>query len=166
MTAPAAFGATAPVDAERQLVHVLWLTSGLGCDGDSVAMTAATSPSLEDLVRGVLPGAPGIAIYNQMFAFETGEDFVAAFRRAADGRLAPFILVLEGSVPNEVISGAGHWSGFGVDARTGQPITVCEWLDRLTPMAAAVLAVGTCAAYGGIPAMHIFAAVQRLSPLI
>src|ERR1700751_5343026 len=93
--------------AERQLVHVLWLTSGLGCDGDSVAMTAATSPSLEDLVRGVLPGAPGIAIYNQMLAFETGEEFVAAFRRAADGRLAPFILVLERSVPKEAIHRPG-----------------------------------------------------------
>jgi hydrogenase small subunit len=154
MTAPAVFGATAPVGAERRLVHVLWLTSGLGCDGDSVAMTAATSPSLEDLVRGVLPGAPRIAIYSPMLAFETGEDFVASFRRAAAGRLEPFILVLEGSVPNEVISGDGHWSGFGVDERTGQPITVCEWLDRLTPVAAAVLAVGTCAAYGGIPAMQ------------
>ena len=30
--------------------------SGLGCDGDSIAMTAATNPSLEDLLRGSLPG--------------------------------------------------------------------------------------------------------------
>ncbi len=154
MTARAGFGVTAPVGAERRLVHVLWLTSGLGCDGDSVAMTAATSPSLEDLVRGVLPGAPRIVIYNQMLAFETGEEFVAAFRRATGGQHQPFILVLEGSVPNEAISGEGHWSGFGVDRRDGQPITVCDWIDRLAPLAAAVLAVGTCAAYGGIPAMR------------
>ena len=40
----------------RQPINVLWLTSGLGCDGDSVAMTAATNPSLEDLLRGCLPG--------------------------------------------------------------------------------------------------------------
>jgi hydrogenase small subunit len=154
MTAPAVFGATAPVGAERRLVHVLWLTSGLGCDGDSVAMTGATSPSLEDLLHGVVPGAPRIAVYHQMLAFETGDEFVAAFRRAAAGELSPFILVLEGSVPNEAVAGDGHWSGFGVDPRTGQPITVCEWLDRLVPAAAAVLAVGTCAAYGGIPAMR------------
>jgi hydrogenase small subunit len=36
---------------------------------------------------------------------------------------------------------------------TGQPITVNEWCDRLAPKAAAVVAVGTCATYGGIPAM-------------
>ena len=139
---------------ERHLVHVLWLTSGLGCDGDSVAMTAATNPSLEDLLGGVLPGMPRMVIYNAMLAYETGDEFVRSFSRAAAGELNPFIFVLEGSVPNEQISGEGHWSGFGVDPETGQPITACTWIDRLAPRAAAVLALGTCAAYGGIPAMR------------
>jgi hydrogenase small subunit len=140
--------------AERQLINVLWLTSGLGCDGESVAMTAATSPSLEDLVRGVLPGTPRLAIYNPLLAYESGEEFMAAFWRAAAGQLSPFVLVLEGSVPNEQLSGDGHWAAFGVDPDSGQPITTCTWIDRLAPEAAAVLALGTCAAYGGIPAMR------------
>jgi hydrogenase small subunit len=139
---------------ERRIVHVVWLTSGLGCDGDSIAMTAATSPSLEDLLHGTLPGMPRIVIYNPVLAFETGEEFMEAFRRAAAGRLDPFVLVLEGSVPNEEISGEGHWAGLGVDPRTGQPILTNTWIDRLAPRAAAVLALGTCAAYGGIPAMR------------
>ena len=140
--------------AERMLVHVLWLTSGLGCDGDSVAMTSATSPSLEDLLQGVLPGMPRIVLYNPLLAYESGEEFMRAFRDAAAGRLNPFVLVLEGSVPNEEISGEGHWAAFGVDARTGDPITTNSWIDKLAPRAAAVLALGTCAAYGGIPAMR------------
>ena len=41
----------------------------------------------------------------------------------------------------------------GVNPSTGQPITTNEWIDRLAPKAAAVVAVGTCATYGGIPAM-------------
>ena len=41
----------------------------------------------------------------------------------------------------------------GNDPETGQPITTNEWVDRLAPKAAAVVAVGTCATYGGIPAM-------------
>ncbi len=139
---------------EAQVVHVLWLTSGLGCDGDSVAMTAASAPSIEDLLRGVLPGTPRLALYNPMLAYESGEEFVAAFHRAAAGELEPFILVLEGSVPNEQINGDGHWAAFGVDPDTGQPIPTCTWIDRLAPRAAAVLALGTCAAYGGIPAMR------------
>ncbi len=140
--------------AERQLVHVVWLTSGLGCDGDSVAMTAASNPSLEDLLQGILPGMPRLAIYNPLLAYETGEEFMQAFWRAAAGGLDPFILVLEGSVPNEQLSGDGHWAALGVDPDSGQPIPTCTWIDRLAPKAAAVLALGTCAAYGGIPAMH------------
>jgi hydrogenase small subunit len=139
---------------ERRLLHVLWITGGLGCDGDSVALTAATNPSLEDLLRGVLPGVPPLVLYNPMLALETGEDFMTAFHKAAEGGLSPFILVLEGSVPNERLSGEGHWAGFGVDPESGQPITTNTWIDRLAPRAEAVVAMGTCAAYGGIPAMR------------
>ena len=63
------------------------------------------------------------------------------------------MLVVEGSVANEEINGEGHWSGFGVDAE-GQPITASTWIDRLAPRAAVVMALGTCAAYGGVPAMR------------
>jgi hydrogenase small subunit len=140
--------------SESQLVHVVWLTSGLGCDGESVAITSATTPSLEDLLRGVLPGMPRLAIYNPLLAYETGDEFMRAFWSAAAGTLDPFVLVLEGSVPNEQISGDGHWAALGVDPVSRQPIATCTWIDRLAPRAAAVLALGTCAAYGGIPAMR------------
>ena len=73
---------------------------------------------------------------------------------AAAGRLDPFILVLEGSVPNEEISGDGYWAAFGVDPVERPADPTCTWIDRLAPRAAAVLALGTCAAYGGIPAMR------------
>ncbi len=63
------------------------------------------------------------------------------------------MLVVEGSIPNEALAGEGYWSGFGNNPMTGQPVTTSEWLDRLAPKALAVLAVGTCATYGGIHAM-------------
>jgi hydrogenase small subunit len=152
MSAPLPSSAQHP--SSGQPVSVLWITSGLGCDGDSIAMTAARNPSLEDLLRGCLPGMPPVILYNPVFAYETGEDFMRAWFSAAAGRLDPFILVLEGSVPNEEINGEGHWAGLGVDAASGQPITTNTWIDRLAPRAAAVLALGTCAAFGGIPAMR------------
>jgi hydrogenase small subunit len=143
-----------PPAAERGPVSVIWMTSGLGCDGDTVAMTAATSPSLEDLMRGCVPGLPPVIVYNPFFAYETGEQFMRAWFDAAEGKLDPFILVLEGAVPNEEINGDGHWAAMGVEAETGQPIPTCTWIDRLAPQAAVVLALGTCAAFGGIPAMR------------
>ena len=134
-------------------MHVVWVTAGLGCDGDTIAMTAATQPSIEDLVRGVLPGVPKVRLHNPVLAYENGDEFLAIMRRAAEGRLDPFILVFEGSVPDEKLSGEGYWAALGDDPLTGQPMSTCAWIDRLAPRAWAVMAAGTCATYGGIHAM-------------
>ena len=32
------------------LVHILWINAGLSCDGDSVALTDATQPCIEEIV--------------------------------------------------------------------------------------------------------------------
>ena len=64
------------------------------------------------------------------------------------------MLVVEGSIPNEKIKKEGYWAALGTDKKTGQPITTCEWIDRLAPKALAVVAIGTCATYGGIHAME------------
>jgi len=134
-------------------MNVLWITAGLGCDGESVAITAATQPSIEDIVMGGLPGLPTVNFLNPFYARENGDEFLRYLYLARDGRLNPFILVIEGSIPNEEIKDEGYWAAFGADRETGQPITTCEWIDRLAPKAWAVMAVGTCATYGGIHAM-------------
>jgi hydrogenase small subunit len=151
--------ATAPYGRRTQRppavaeVHVLWLTAGLSCDGDSVSITAASQPSIEDIVLGAIPGLPKVHLHNPVLAYETGDDFLKPFHDAAAGRLEPFVLVVEGSVPNEKIKAEGYWAALGIDRTTGQPITTCEWIDRLAPGALAVVAIGTCATYGGIHAM-------------
>src|SRR5262249_17475203 len=134
-------------------LDVLWITAGLGCDGDSVSITAATQPSIEDVVLGAIPGLPKVRLHNPVLSVAVGEDFLAPFRAAAAGKLGPYILVVEGSIPNETIKPEGFWAAMGVDAATGQPITTCEWIDKLAPGAWAVVAIGTCATYGGIHAM-------------
>jgi hydrogenase small subunit len=135
-------------------IEVLWLTAGLGCDGDTIAMTAATQPSIEDLVLGCIPSVPKVILRNPVLATDNGDDFLQHFYRAAEGRTqAPFLLVVEGSIPNEKIKAEGCWAGFGANRETGQPIPTCDWIDRLAAHAWAVVAVGTCATYGGIHAM-------------
>jgi hydrogenase small subunit len=134
-------------------VDVLWLTAGLSCDGDTVSITAATLPSLEDLVLGAIPGLPKVRLHNQVLSYENGADFLKTFRDAAEGRLDPFVLVVEGSIPNEDLNEEGYWAAFGTDPSTGQPIRTTDWLDQLALHATAVVAVGTCATYGGIHGM-------------
>ena len=137
-------------EAPHPDIHILWLTAGLGCDGDTIAITAATQPSIEDLLLGAIPGLPKVHLHNPVLAYENGDDFLNDWHRAAAGQLSPFILVVEGSIPNEKIKPEGFWAAMGVDKATDQPITTCEWIDRLAPKAWAVVTAGTCSAYGGI----------------
>jgi len=141
---------TRPAPAE---IDILWLSAGLGCDGDTISITAATQPSLEDLVLGALPGLPKVNFHNQVLSYQVGEDFLRPFYQAAEGKLDPFILVVEGSIPDERNHQDGCWAGFGTDPQTRQPIPTCDWIRRLAPHAWAVVTAGTCSAYGGIHAM-------------
>jgi hydrogenase small subunit len=134
-------------------VHLLWITAGLGCDGDTIALTAARQPSIEQLVEGCIPGLPRLTFHNPLLAYEVGDDFIALAQRAADGQMEPLILVIEGSIPDESLSADGCWAAFGVDQKSGQPIPTCRWIDRIAPHAWAVISAGTCAAYGGIHAI-------------
>jgi hydrogenase small subunit len=116
-------------------VHVIWVTAGLGCDGDTISMTAASQPSIEDVLLGAIPGLPVVHLHNPLLAYEVGDDFMEWWYRAERGELDPFLLVMEGSVPNEDILEEGCWAACGTDRDTGQPIPTCEWIDRLAPRA-------------------------------
>ena len=52
------------------------MTAGLGCDGDSVSITAATQPSIEDVMLGAIPGLPKVHLHNPVLAYEVGDDFM------------------------------------------------------------------------------------------
>ena len=67
-------------------IEVLWITAGLGCDGDTIAMTAATQPSIEDVVLGALPWIPKVNLHNPFLAMANGDDFMKPFHQAAEGK--------------------------------------------------------------------------------
>ena len=78
-------------------------------------MTSATNPSLEDIITQAIPGMPKIVVHNQVIAYEVGDEYAQAWFDAEDGKLDPFVLVIEGSLGNEKINGEGHWTGFAVN---------------------------------------------------
>ncbi len=129
-------------DASAAKLTILWITAGLGCDGESVALTAATQPSIEDIVMGGMPGLPEIHLLNPFYSYENGDEYIHYLELAAEGKLEPFILVVEGSVPDETNKAEGYWAALGTDKSTGEPILTCDWIDRLAPKAWAVMAVG------------------------
>jgi len=79
---------------EATEAHVLWMTSGLSCDGDSIAMTSAVNPSLEDIITQSIPGMPKVIVHNPVLAYENGAEFIEAWWQAERGELDPFVLVV------------------------------------------------------------------------
>ena len=101
---------------------------------------------------------PKVVLHHPVLAVVAGEEFIKPFRLAAKGELgAPFVVIGEGSIMDERIAAAtgGYWSGLGADEDEDgnpQPIPSSSWISRMSKHAAAMIAVGTCATWGGVPA--------------
>ncbi len=139
-----------------RIVHVFWL-AGMSCDGCSIAVVGATNPSVESLLAGAVPALPKVLLHHPVLSVEAGHEFVRNFELAWQGQLAdPYVVVYEGSIADERIAAktGGYWAALGVEKVDGQnrPVPTAEWLTRLAPGAAAVIAIGTCATWGGVPA--------------
>ncbi len=137
-------------------IHAFWL-AGMSCDGCSIAAVGATQPSVESLVNGTIPGVPKVILHHPVLSVEAGEEFMHPYEQAVNGELdAPFVVIYEGSIADESIAASkgGYWAGMGAREVDGemQPIPTSEWLKRLSENAAAVIAIGTCATWGGVPA--------------
>lgn len=120
---------------------LLWLQSG-GCGGCSLSLLCAEGP---DLITGL--EAAGIdVLWHPSLSEETGEEFVEILNRIlADEQHLDF-LCLEGSA----ILGPNGSGRFHMMAGTGKPMM--EWISELAEKAEHVVAVGSCAAFGGITA--------------
>ena len=49
-------------------ISILWISEGMSCDGDTVSITAATQPSIEDVLLGVIPGLPKVHLHNKVLS--------------------------------------------------------------------------------------------------
>ena len=84
-------------------IHILWTSEGMSCDGDTVSVTAATQPRLEDVLLGNIPGLPKVHLHNKVLSPTLGGDeFLAPFFAAArgeQGALDTFVRELKRSSP-------------------------------------------------------------------
>jgi len=105
---------------------------------------------------------PRVVLHHPFFAQESGRSFLDPYRQAVRGDLeAPYIVVLEGSATDDLRAGEGYWSAMGsgntadADGNTvdgiAQPLRSMDWIRALAPNAVASIALGTCAAWGGVP---------------
>lgn len=143
-----------------EMAYLVWL-SGAGCDGCTAASLGAAEPGLEDLLLGAVPDVPPLTLVHphlgiltnaslsQVDGLSASAPYEAWLQRAARGALSPFLLVLEGAVYAEQQAAGGSFAQLGA-AQTA--MTTAGWVETLAPQAEAVIALGSCASWGGIPA--------------
>lgn len=141
-------------------VYVFWL-AGMSCDGCTVSVSGATEPSVEDLITGSIPGLPLVVLHHYVLQLEAGDHYIRTLEKAEQGGLGgPYVIVYEGSIPDENLTIGGEpFAGEGslplwAPSEQRRRVATAEWVKRLAPGAAAVIAIGTCATWGGIPAAY------------
>ena len=79
----------------------------------------------------------------------TGDVAISVLEEAVKKNRKDFVLIVEGSIPtkDDKYCTIGEMDGRLIGAR--------EWIEKLGANAKAVVAVGTCAAFGGIPAAEM-----------
>jgi NiFe hydrogenase small subunit HydA len=126
--------------SERRL-NVVWVQSG-GCGGCTMSLLTSDAPDL----LGTLARAGLDLLWHPALSEESGSDALALLAAVAAGEIPLDILCVEGAV----LRGPGGSGRFHVLSGTGEPMM--RWVERLAARAAHVVAIGTCAAYGGMSA--------------
>jgi len=122
-------------------LNLLWLQSG-GCGGCTLSLLCAESP---DLVTA-LESAGINLLWHPSLSEASAVEFQDILERVIKGEIPLDLLCLEGSV----VTGPQGTGKFHILAGTGKPMM--DWIRALSAVARHVIAVGTCATYGGITA--------------
>ncbi|HMD69438.1 MAG TPA: hydrogenase small subunit [Chitinivibrionales bacterium] len=122
---------------------VIWL-QGQSCSGDSVSLLNAGDPDIAAFITNRIS-----LHFHQTLSTATGDTAIDILLKTLDEGKKNYVLVVEGSIPtkSETFCTIGEVNG--------KPRGVREWVELLAKNAKAVVAVGTCAAYGCIPAARM-----------
>ncbi len=126
---------------------VVWL-QGAGCTGCSVSVLNAVSPRIQNLLLDeVVPGHQLNLLFHATIMAGQGEPVIKVLKDAETDRKGGYILIVEGAIPT---AREGLYGSIG--EREGKHLTIEKSVAELGASALVTIALGTCAAYGGIPA--------------
>ncbi|MCG6941634.1 MAG: hydrogenase small subunit [Thiohalocapsa sp.] len=128
--------------AAAQRPCVIWL-SFQECTGCTESLTRAAEPTIESLILDQLS-----LDYHHTLQAASGEAAELARQNAIDDNFGSYVLIVDGAVPT---GEQATWSTIA-----GQ--TNLDMLKETLDGAALVIAVGTCATFGGVPAAAAIAA--------
>ncbi|CZF78839.1 Periplasmic [NiFe] hydrogenase small subunit precursor [Grimontia celer] len=123
----------------KDKMKLLWFQTG-SCGGDTMALLSADRPSFSDLLNDY----PIELLWQPSLSVESSGNLLDMMNQIIEGSLKLDILCIEGSIitaPN----GTGMFDVFRKTAKK-------DWVLKLADKARYVVAIGTCAAYGGVHA--------------
>lgn len=134
---------------------VLWL-QGAVCTGCTISLLNTTSPGIDEVLTSTIS-----LEYHPNLTTRAGELAIASLAKAAEAYKGEFILCIEGGIPANL---NGNYAIIGEVA--GRPVTMLEAVNALGPRAKYVVAVGTCAAFGGVPKLSQATGITTVQALL
>jgi hydrogenase small subunit len=118
------------------------------CSGCAVSLLNTASPTIKNVLIDQI--APGVHInlrFHPVIMAAAGDLAIQAMEDTAEQKKSEYVLVVDGAVPSD--DGAVYGA---VGERDGKPVTMQQRVVELARDSLAVIALGTCAAFGGISA--------------
>lgn len=135
-------------DRETNEYPVIWL-QGATCTGCSVSVLNSVSPTIKNvLVDEVIPGKHVNLRFHATVMAGAGDLVIEALEDTWQAKKGAYILVMEGAIPTRADAAYGS---IGED-KEGKPVSVATRVETMGRDALAVIALGSCASWGGIPA--------------
>lgn len=119
---------------------VIWFQAQ-ACSGCPVSFINTEYPGIDEVLIEVIT-----LEYNPVVMGGTGDVAIGVIDRMISEENGKYILVVDGSIPTEE---NGEYCTVG--EKEGKPVTALDWIKRMGENSLAVVAVGTCASWGGIP---------------
>lgn len=114
---------------------VIWL-SGQECTGCSETLLRTTHPSLDNLILDLIS-----LDYHEALSVAAGHQAEAVLQESMEKNKGKYVLIVEGAIPTK---------DGGIYCKIGNK-TMKQHVEEAAEHAAAVIAMGSCASWGGIP---------------
>ena len=121
------------------MVNILWLR-GLSCGGDTLSFFNAEQPDI--IVGSKMLGLN--LLWHPSLSLEMGDDVIRLFNDIINEKISLDILIIEGAIP------LGPKDSGRYFIYSESPFK--DWIENLSKVCKYLIAVGTCASFGGIPA--------------
>lgn len=139
--------------AQSSKPPVLWL-SGAACTGCSISLLNAVNPTIDQVLLNTIS-----LNYHPNLMAAAGD--LAVMQARSTQSAGGYTLVVEGAIPT---AGGGKYCYVWDEG--GRAVTMAEAVRSLAAQAKYVVAVGTCASFGGIPAVYAQTGTKGVGPFL